>query len=220
MTIEARLSAAIEPEEIEESLTIESRVNLHHVKEVLCLGMTAARLSQAYSLYKKVGAGESTYATIAGIIAVDLADGMVARSMGADTSRRRVADAVVDRITTGVGFLAAAKRYPAVRPVVTALATREVVVGAGNAINLIKRRETLKGGGTAHRLAGLSIAAFGVALNTKNDRAIKYTGVVAVGVNSLLAMDYVRAWRDSDFGEVNDEGIRVIPGFSAIRSCE
>ena len=136
MTIEARLTAtSMESEETKDNLDGESCADPYHAKEVLCLGMTAARLSQAYSLYKKVGAGESTYGTVAGIIAVDLADGMVARSMGVDTSRRRVADAVVDRITTGVGFLAAAKRYPTVRPIVVALATREVVVGAGNAIN-------------------------------------------------------------------------------------
>ncbi len=186
-------------------------------KEILCLGMTAARLCQAYSLYKRVKAQESTYGTVAGIIAVDLADGMIARRMGVDTPKRRMADAVVDRITTGAGFLAAAQEHPETRPIVGALAAREIVVGAGNAINLARNQETLKGGGAAHRLAGLSIAAFGLSLNMNSRRVTKYSGAAAVGINLLLATDYVKAWKNDDFGEVNDEGVRVIPGFSIAR---
>lgn len=187
------------------------------LKEALCLGGTAARLYQAATLRRQIQAGEPTYRTIAEIVAVDVADGMVARALGVDTARRKMLDAAVDKATMATGFWEMAKKQPEQKPTVATLGAYVGAMSIGNAMHFIKNRETIKGGGMAHRLGGISTAGYALALNTNSQRLKKYSGGLAVGINLALGTDYIRAWNDPNFGETDSDNVRTIPGFSLFR---
>lgn len=185
-------------------------------KEALCVAATLARLGQAADLYGRIVDEEPVGMTIAGIACVDLMDGVGSRFIGADTPRRRIVDGLVDRLTFAAGFVASAHKYPYARPIIGALATREAAVSLGNTFHFLKTGETLKED-RAKWVSCLSLAAFGLAVNSKPERTAKLAGGASLGVNLLLAADYVRAWFDKDFGTLDDNGVRTIPGFSILK---
>ncbi len=145
------------------------------LNEAGVLGLTAARLYQAVDLSKRTMAGRSIKAATAAIIAVDLADGIVARGLGVDGPKRRLLDSVVDSVIITAGLASTYRKIPKARPFIGLLAAREAFVASDWAIDLAKSRQPKKGD-NFHKLPSLSIAAFGVAANHGSERAMRVTG--------------------------------------------
>lgn len=182
------------------------------------LGITAGRLWQAWDYAKKVKQGKSVLGATAAIIAVDQADGMVARKLGVDGPKRRALDSVVDSVIIGAGLVSVYKKNKKARPFVGALALREAFVATGWALDLAKSKQ-VKQGDVSYKLPHLTKAAFCLAANQGSDRAMKVTGAIALAVNAQIAWDYYKGWTDPDRQTMLDTGVVQVPGFYDARQA-
>lgn len=183
-----------------------------NVKEGGMLAATAGRLYQAYDYAKKVKHGKSVLGATAAIIAVDQADGMVARKMGVDGPKRRALDSVVDAVIIGAGLASVYKKNKKARPYVGALAVREAFVATGWALDLAKSKQ-VKQGDISYKLPHLTKAAFCLAANQGSDKAMHVTGAIALAVNAQIAWDYYKGWTDPKRQTMLDTGVVQVPGF-------
>lgn len=182
------------------------------LKETVMLGATAARLHHVYDYTKRVKEGRSIKGLTAAIIGIDIGDGIIARRLGVEGPARRAADSMVDSAIIAAGLVSTYRDHPRSRKFTTALAAREVFVGAGWAIDLATSRRVKKGD-DFHKLPSLSIAAFCLAANHYSDRAVKIAGVTAVAINYALAYDYFKGWTEPSRNRVMDNGVEEVPGF-------
>lgn len=126
------------------------------------------------------------------IIAADIADGVIARRYHVDSTRRRIIDAVVDRITIHVAAAIVMWVYPLVFWLVTPVIIRDFVLIFRNWW-LLKRKRIIIGPGNIHRLGTVLYALLcATVLITTGPIAI----AVSAGVNLIvwtLLVDYLQA---------------------------
>jgi hypothetical protein len=187
------------------------------MKEQMYLAATAARLGQAVRLSRRIADGKSIVGTVGAIMAVDLADGIGARRAGVDGPKRRALDSATDAAIIATGLVSLYKKKPEARPYVGALAIREAFVGLGWAIDLAKTRQVKKGD-DLHKLASGSIAAFSIAATSNSKSALRVTGLLAIGVNAVLAHDYYKGWTHPERNTILDTGVMEVPGFYEARN--
>ena len=181
-------------------------------KENLMLAATAGRLYHAWDYTKRVREGRSVSGLTLSVMGIDLADGIVARRIGVETPKRRVADSVVDSAIITTGLWVAHKTRPKSKPFIYALATREAFVATGWAYNLATTKQVKKGDDW-HKLPSISIAAFCVAANQSSDRVMRLAGCAAVAINTALAYDYYKGWTEPSRNRVMNNGVEEVPGF-------
>ena len=87
-----------------------------------------------------------TAALVGAVTIADLADGMVARKLEVDTNSRRIADAVVDRITIWSAFGAAVHTDPSLLAWYTPLAVRGAVIATGSNLCFWTKNKLVLGG--------------------------------------------------------------------------
>lgn len=181
-------------------------------KENLVLGLTAARLLQAGDYSKRIRQNRPIRMATAAIMAVDLADGIIARWLGVDGPKRRLADSTVDSALIATGLYSTLRHRPETRPWLGLLAAREVFVGSGWVVDLMTSQQPKKGD-NYHKLASASVAAASVAANHYGGRVMKSTAVTATVMNGMLAYDYFQGWTQPDRNTILDTGVAEVPGF-------
>lgn len=185
-------------------------------KEKLAVASTFLRLAQGLDLARRVNKGKPVIAATLGVMAVDLLDGIILRRLGLDGPSRRAADSATDAGIIAMGLAATYKKHPQSRPYVASLAAREVVIGAGWAVDLARSRQVKKGD-DFHKLPSIAIAAFCTAAHHGSDRSMRNTGRAALAVNLWLGYDYLKAWSDPSRTRMLDNGVAEVPGFHDAR---
>jgi hypothetical protein len=142
-------------------------------KELIGVGVTAARYGIAEWIARRVRDGKSTAIPMAGLVAADILDG------------------VVDQLSVGRVAFEVGKKHPKSRKYIAALALRAVGVGLANGVHLLKTGEVTKGR-TKQRAANLSAAAFGVIATTGNETATEIAGTAAVAISVATAPGHFR----------------------------
>ncbi|MBP9852509.1 hypothetical protein KBC77_00830 [Candidatus Saccharibacteria bacterium] len=97
-----------------------------------------------------------------------------------------------------------AKSYPQTIRYILALSARAGIVGAMNATHLLRTGEVTKRQNW-QRAANLSSALFAVVAATGNQKATKFTGLLAVGIGAVTAIQHAK-----DLGIPHEEGIRKL----------
>ena len=85
-------------------------------KENIVLGLTAARLLQANDYSKRIREGRPVRMATGLIMAVDIADGVIARLLDVDGPKRRLLDSTVDSVQIATGLYSTLKHKPETRP--------------------------------------------------------------------------------------------------------
>lgn len=165
--------------------------------EIFLIWLTIARLGLGVGFCAAVIRHESPAIAIAwlvSIITADIADGVIARQFHVDSTRRRVIDAVVDRITIHVAAAIVIWVYPLVFWLVTPVIVRDFVLIFRNWW-LLRHKRVIIGPGNIHRLGTVLYAVLcATVLITTGPIAIG----VSVGVNLIvwvLLVDYLQAGR-------------------------
>lgn len=165
------------------------------LKEGIALAGTIGRLALVPELVNSIDqhSPTRTAAMVGAVVAADVADGVIARKLGVDSNRRRIADAVTDRVTIWAAFGAAIQSDPEVLAWYAPLAVRGAVVAVGSNLSFWKRNKLVLGG-HFHKLASLSQGALGVALVSGAKPSITVpTAAATYGVNLVSGMDYFGA---------------------------
>ena len=162
------------------------------VRNNVMLAVTGARLGLLPELVDAIQDHSlaRTAALVGAVTIADLADGMVARKLEVDTNSRRIADAVVDRITIWSAFGAAVHTDPSLLAWYTPLAVRGAVIATGSNLCFWTKNKLVLGG-NFHKLASLSQAALGISMVGEARPAIMAT--VAAGtyaINAVSGIDY------------------------------
>lgn len=186
------------------------------MKEVLASVATLGRVVQAPSLYKKIANKEPVTPTVLSIMALDQLDGMVFRRLNTDGRQRRIADTIADSAIMVTGLTATVVKNPKTRPYAMALVARGAFVGVGTALHLAKGGDYLKGD-LGHKLAPASIAASAIAANSENNAVFHSLAIASVGLNSVLAYDYWKGWREEDYTSPITDNTASLPSFGIVR---
>jgi phosphatidylglycerophosphate synthase len=163
--------------------------------EITLIWLTVARLGLGVGFCAAVIEHSSPLVAISWlitIIAADIADGVVARQFHVDSTRRRVIDAVVDRITIHVAAAIVVWEYPLVFLLVTPVIIRDFVLIFRNWW-LLRHKRIIIGPGNIHRFGTVLYAILcATVLITTGPVAIG----VSIGVNLIvwvLLVDYLQA---------------------------
>jgi phosphatidylglycerophosphate synthase len=127
---------------------------------------------------------------VALIVFADLADGSLARWSQADSDTRRIADAVVDRVSIHAPFLLVVHMHPDLGRYYWLLLTRDVVL-AGSSSFLLFSHKRFVTGDRWHKAASLSAAALGIGMLTASIGVIAVVSAITVLVNYVLLVDYL-----------------------------
>lgn len=158
--------------------------------EALCVGLTLLRLVAAERMARQVAKRQGIGKSLIAFIIADIADGVLARKLDADTPLRRFTDAAVDRLSVlRVGW-SVAKINKAAKPHMAILAAREILVTGVNATHTIRTGEIVQGN-SSHKLSSLSTALFAMAASSGNETLTHSTGIAMNAINISLAADYV-----------------------------
>lgn len=176
------------------------------------LGVTAARLLQGVGYSKKVIEGKPVLGSTLQIMGVDLADGIISRKLGVDGPKRRALDSAVDGAIIGGALLATLYKRKELRIYTTALLARELFVGAGWVADL-KGSKQVKKGDDYHKLASISVAAYGLAANQGNRKTAVMAAIPAIAINTQLAIDYWRGWKSPETNKPLKNNVQEVQGF-------
>lgn len=161
-----------------------------HLRERFVQGFTIARLGLAGWAGYNVINGESMLVPLGLFVVADYFDGVAARHLGVENTRRRVIDGAVDYGSILLVGAAAAISYPESRPYLGVLLARQMVVGFAN---LKSKQETgfyVQGRGL-HKLDVMSIAAFGLVGTSGRVEAAETVGFIAASINAVTSVDYI-----------------------------
>lgn len=157
--------------------------------------LTIARLGLAVGLCAAVILGQSPYITLVWLTAIvvsDIGDGVIARRIAADNTRRRIADAVVDRLSIHGAMIALALAVPGAVWLILAVFIRDVVLIAFNLWVLIHKRAIVTVS-KVHKAGTLLYAVlYGVALFPVSS----WSWLAAAAISAIvwfLLFDYLRA---------------------------
>jgi phosphatidylglycerophosphate synthase len=132
---------------------------------------------------------------VGAVVTADIADGVVARKLDVDTNGRRIADAVVDRLSILTAFGAAAQQNPEVLGWYAPLAIRGSIIAAGSNLCFWLRNKLVLGG-NFHKLASLSTAGLGVGLVAEANPSIMLPlAATTYGIGAISVLDYFGAHR-------------------------
>ncbi len=165
-------------------------VSIEGWKEASVTGFTLLRMGQSHIMARKVRQRKPIVKDMALFVAWDIADGVVARLLHADSPRRRVIDAVVDRIAVAENLFAISTTNKRTRPYTVLLAARELVVGIANARHYADTQEVVQGTGL-HKLASLSLAGYGV-VAAQHEEYTDLAGTLMVGLMAVTAAEYIQ----------------------------
>lgn len=167
-------------------------------KEIIGVGVTAARYGMAEWIARRVRDNKPIAIPMAAFIAADILDGVILRKFDMDTPVRRVADGVVDHASEIRVAAEVAKKYPETRKYIGGLAVRAAAVGIMNGIHLLKTGEVTKGQ-SKQRLTNLATGAFGVIATQGNTVLTEVSGATALGIAVATAPHHLKG-----LGEVHD----------------
>ncbi len=157
------------------------------------------------------------------VVAADVADGVLARSLHADTVIRRAADVVADRATIWSAFAAALAAHPQYWSLYTPLLVRGLVIVTGQVLCLTLRGRVIQGGGL-HKANYLLLAAFGLAIVSGQGQLVTAVAGMVIALTMLSGLDYglglLAIWRHTQrrpgFRLRQTERI-ILPGFVTVR---
>lgn len=157
--------------------------------------LTIGRLGLAAGLCAAVILGQSPYVAIAWLFAIiigDIGDGVIARHFDADNTRRRIADAVVDRVSIHGAMIALAVSVPGAAWLLLAVFLRDGVLISFNLWVFIHKRAIVTVG-RVHKIGTMLYAVlYGVALFPISG----WSWAAAAAISTVLwflLLDYLRA---------------------------
>ena len=187
-------------------------------REAFLLALTVMRLGLGAGLCFALWQHASPYISVIWLTAVvvaDIADGIIARWLGVDTNRRRILDAVIDRLTIHTTTLVMCL-MPETILLLLPVIIRDIVLIIRNWWLLVNKRVII-GPGNIHRAGTFLYAVlYATTLFTTGKVAFWVSIVISVTVWFLL-LDYLRAGalvpahpRNGAFGRYKACGLRAL----------
>lgn len=176
-------------------------------KNALVNTATTGRYILAESMARNVKTGENIGLMMGLFVVADVFDGILARSVGAETAFRRGLDAVVDRASVIRVAFELSRRGKSYKKNLAIMAITEGISILANTIHTKNTGEVVHSG-RLHKLGSLTVAAFGVSA-VADMRWSESMGHIACTMQIASAIDYVSN-SIAPRGTVSSNGIRYI----------
>lgn len=163
--------------------------------EAVMVGATSARVLIA-ALLVGVSAHMSLVALtlLATLVAADVFDGVIARRLGVDTVRRRIADVAADKLIIHSVFAGTIMTHPEYILFYAPLLARDLLATVGYAVLLIKERYLVVGRGW-HKLSSLSAGLLFASMVGGSTEVILSCALLSWVANYLLLADFAGVMR-------------------------
>lgn len=193
--------------------------------ERVVIAATWARLFLAWSCAIAVWRSEAlvALALLAVLVGADVVDGIVARKLDVDSNLRRGTDAVIDRLSVHIVFLAFVLVHPVWIVPWLALLTRDVYQGALS-FRSLHHHGVLLIGDRWHKGSSISDAVWGACLLVAPAYVAAIVGVGALTINWLLLFDYLgsamtQPKRRAERCSIERRYVADLEGLEALRSA-
>lgn len=165
------------------------------VRESAAVAITASRLLLGIPLlYGIVNDVALALLALGAIVTMDVADGVIARSLGVESARRRLVDAAVDKLLIHSAAIVGVILEPAFLWLYVPFFVRDLALAMGDLWCVVHLKTHIAGNAT-HRASSIAIALLAVTALTMSPLAVIVVGALACLVNYALLPDYVSTFR-------------------------